>query len=234
MKRSQLIVLAACITSLLFPRASAASIQNIGVDIGSRGSQTLVPFFDRSAAGFELRGRSLYGRLPGEAITIVLDTASIFGGAPLMAAELFIDAFGIDAWNTSEIYVQGVLVGSLQNTPSRSSIPIVAGAPGTHGVNSHYDVDNTFINLAPFLADLTSDSTFTIQIRNTTAPFLCIFPGETIRIDGINIQVAAYDPLPVIAPGTVPEPAMMAVWSMLAAAGVAVSCHARFRDMACY
>lgn len=219
-----LLLRAACIPLLLAAGEASASIQNVGVDIGSHGSQTIVPFFDQSSSGLELRGESLFGWIQGDALSIVLDTASIFGTAPLTAAELFIDAFGVDCWNTSEIYVQGVLVGSLQNTPSPSSIPVVGGAPGTHVVNSHFDVDNTFIDLSPFLADLKSDSTFTIQIRNTTAPRLFLFPGEKIRIDGINIQVAAYDPLPVVAAGTVPEPATLAVWSVLAVSAVGV-CH---------
>lgn len=222
-----LLLRAACIPLLLAAGEASASIQSVGVNIDSHGSQTIVPFFDQSSSGLELRGESLFGSIQGDALSIVLDTASIFGAAPLTTAELFIDAFGVDCWNTSEIYVQGVFVGTLQNTPSPSSIPVVGGVPGTRVANSHFDVDNTFIDLSPFLADLTSDSSFTIQIRNTTNPFLCVFPGEKIRIDGINIQVATFDPLPVVVPGTVPEPATAAVWSVLAASAVGVCRRAR-------
>jgi hypothetical protein len=214
--------LAACVASLLAATQAIASIQSIGVDIGSNGSQTIVPFFDQSPTGYELRGEAFFGWIQGDAITIVLDTASIFGAGSLTAAELFIDAFNVDSWNTSEVYIQGSLVGSLLNTPSSSPIPVAAGPLGAHVVNSNFDVDNTFFDLAPFLADLATDSTFTIQIRNTTDPFLFVFPGEKIRIDGINIQAVTVDALPDGEPGVVPEPAAIAVWSILAASAIGI------------
>ena len=223
MRRNYLLILAAFVTLIFVPEEALASIHNIGVDIGPHGSQTIVPFYDQSPDGIELRGKSLFGWVQGDILNIVLDTASVFGSLQLTSAELFIDAFGVDCWNASEIYIQGVLVGSLQNTPSRSSIPLASGAPGTHVTNSHFDVDNTFIDLSPFLADLRSDSSFKIQIRNATAPSLFVFPGEKIRVDGINVQVAAYNPLPVVTPGAVPEPATLAVWSVLILSAVGVS-----------
>ena len=222
-----LLNLVACISLSLAPCASLASIHNIGVDIGSDGSKSIVPFYDQSPNGVELRGESLFGWVQGDLLSIVLDTASLFGSAQLTAAELFIDAFGVDCWNTSEIYVQGVLVGSLRDTPSRSYIPVVAGTPGTHVSNSRFDVDNTFIDLSPFLEDLKFDSSFTIQIRNTTDPLFFVFPGEKFRVDGINVQVAAYDPLPVVVPGTVPEPATIAIWSVLGLSAAGMGHRAR-------
>lgn len=222
MRRQHLLKLAVCATLLVASKGSLASIHNIGVDIDSHGSQTIVPFYDHSPDGIELRGKSLFGWIEGDALSIVLDTASLFSLTPLTSAELFIDAFGVDCWNSSEVYVQGVLVGSLQNTSSRSSIPLFGGSPGTHVANSRYDVDNTFIDLSPFLADLKSDSSFTIQIKNTTAPSLFVFPGEKFRVDGINIQVAAYDPLPVVTPGAVPEPVTLAVWSILTLSAIGI------------
>lgn len=227
MRRTFLFSVAVCVALLLCQEKASASIHNIGVDIGAHGSQTIVPFYDQSSDGLELRGKSLFGWIQGDVLNIVVNTASVFGLLPLTSAELFIDAFGVDCWNASEIYVQGVLVGSLQNTPSRSSIPVVGGPPGTHVANSRFDVDNTFIDLSPFLTDLKSDSSFTIQIKNTTAPSLLVFPGEKFRVDGINIQVAAYAPLPVVTPGTVPEPATVVVWSFLAATAMGVCCRAR-------
>ena len=223
----RLIELATCLAMLIPCSTSTASIHNIGVDIGSHGSQAIVPFYDQSPDGLELRGKSLFGWIQGDMLSIVLDTASFFGSLQLTSAELFIDAFGVDCWNKSEIYVQGVLVGSLKNTPSRSLIPVIDGPPGTHVTNSHFDVDNTFIDLSPYLADLKSDSSFTIQIKNTTDPRLFVFPGEKIRVDGINIQVAAYDPLPVVVPGTVPEPTTIAVWAVLGLFAFGISYCAR-------
>jgi hypothetical protein len=174
-----------------------------------------------------LRGESLFGWIQGDSISIVLDTASLFGATSITAAELFVDAFGVDTWNTSEIYVQGVFVGVLQNTPSASRIPVASGPFGAHVTSSTFDIDNTFIDLAPFLADLTTDSTFTIQIRNTTDPFLCVFPGERIRVDGINIQVSTFVPVPAGEPTVAPEPAAITVWSALAASVVGIAYRTR-------
>lgn len=183
-----------------------ASIQNTGIDVANNGTQTTVGFFDESASGQELNGIRIFGFIPGESITFAIDTATIFGGGPITAAELFIDAFDVDFWNRSEVYIQGDLVGSLANTPTPSEIPVEAGPVGTHVLNDGFDVDNTFFDLAPYLSDLETDTTFTIRIKNTTLGFF--HRGEEIRVDGINIQVDVAD-------GVVPEPGTFVVWSLL-------------------
>jgi hypothetical protein len=211
-----------CAALLAFVAAApaSASILNVGVNISSNGAQTVMPFYSQSSTGLQLGGSAdwVLFTLPGEMVTIVLNTAAVFGPGPLIAAELFIDAYDVDCCNTSEVYVQGVLVGSLANTPAGSLIPVAAGPVGTHVANPG-DVDNSFFNLAPFLADLISDSTFTIQIRNTTPGF--IFRGDSIRVDGINIQASTADPQPVIFNN--PEPVTLAIWSGLAGIGGAVA-----------
>ncbi len=182
-----------------------ASIQNYGVDVATNGTQTVVPFYSATGDGLELDGSAFFGIIPGQTITFTFNAASIFGPGPISAAELFIDAFDVDSGNTSEVRIQGILVGSLANTAAPSDIPVEAGPVGTH-TTSAGDVDNTFFNLAAYLGDLATDSTFTISIKNTTAGIF--FPGEEIRIDGINVQAEV-----------VPEPATIAVWVMLAGAG---------------
>jgi len=186
--------------------SAQASIQNYGVDVATNGTQTAVPFYDATGDGLELDGSAFFGLITGETITFTFNAASIFGPGPISAAELFIDGFDVDPRNTSEVRIQGILVGSLANTAAPSDIPVEAGPVGTH-TTSAGDVDNTFFNLAAYLGDLATDSTFTISIKNTT-PGGIFVRGEDIRIDGINIQAQV-----------VPEPATIAVWVLLAGAG---------------
>lgn len=196
-----------------------AAIHNLGVDIGTDGTQTVLPFFDESSIGNEVDGSGffLFFFIPGETLTITVDAASVFGPGPVVAAELFIDAFDVGFNNSSVVRIQGDVVGSLANTSSPSDIPVEAGPVGTHVTNSSLDVDNTFFDLSPYLTDLATDPTFTIEIQNTT---LGIFTfGEEIRIDGINIQA---ETLPPIDPGgnlDLPEPGSLLVWSVVFAFG---------------
>jgi len=192
-----------------------ASISNLGVSIAPNGTQTVVPFFDGSSVGREINGPfsiffTPYGA--GEKLTITVDAASVFGYGSIVAAELFIDAFDVDFFNSSVVTIQGVVVGSLDDTANSSEIPVATGPVGTHVMNNLFDVDNTFFDLSAFLVDLATDSTFTIEIENTTLSFFGY--GEGIRVDGINIQANVLSP---VDPSGVdaPEPYSVLVWSVL-------------------
>src|SRR5262245_19492260 len=81
-----------------------ASILNLGVKVAPNGLQTVMPFYTQSSDGLQLGGSAnwILFEIPGEMVSIVLNTAATFGPGPLSAAELFIDAFDVDPGNTSQ------------------------------------------------------------------------------------------------------------------------------------
>ncbi|MFC1631400.1 PEP-CTERM sorting domain-containing protein [Candidatus Omnitrophota bacterium] len=168
-----------------------AAIVNFGVDIYSDGTNSLpaTDFFNGNTDGCFLHG----GGGASSIYSLTLDTASVFGSVPgsVSWASLFVDAKKVNDKDASDVVVQGISVGPLQNVPQGS-----AYAPKKKGGIKLKGNDNTFFDLGALgvnLNDLQTDSTFTVLIKNTHPKDKT---KREFRFDGINIQAEVVTPEP--------------------------------------
>ncbi|MFC1699695.1 PEP-CTERM sorting domain-containing protein [Candidatus Omnitrophota bacterium] len=170
-----------------------AKIVNFGVDVYSDGTNSLpsTAFFNADTDGYLLHG----GGGASSIYSLTLDTASVFGSVPgsVTWASLFVDAKKVNDNDASDVVVQGISIGPLQNVPQGSAyVPKKKG-----GVKFKPSaLDNTFFDLGALgvnLNDLQTDSTFTVLIKNTHPKDKT---KREFRFDGLNIQAEVVTPEP--------------------------------------
>ena len=234
--------LALLIGVVALPQPAHAVILNLGVDIKSDGSYVVTSFYNGSNDGDVLHGgRQRTGLvippfinippifIPGESLTLTLNTAAVFGGYQINSASLFVDALDIANDDVPHIFVQGTQLADLSNNSgSGTRIPVQGGPVGTTAPRlDPGDVDNSFYTLTGSLKDTLATSTnYTVKFANADVRTAQLFlpASNDFRVDGINIQVDAQElpPPPPPQEPVVPEPATLLLVG-LSGLGAAVS-----------
>jgi PEP-CTERM motif len=209
MKIAMKAVLIAIVIVLGAHRADAGPIINHGFNIkpqnvvqfllGLDSAATPVAFYDATNAALNDNGGTTLKPVsiipPGLAnntYSITFDAAAVFGpaasGGTLLSATLFVDALTVDTGDIVNVLVNGLPLGSLANQASPSPTPLLAGG---YTALAGEDDNTVFVLPASTLADLATDTSFTISFTRTAG---------SVVLDGINLQATV---------AAVPEPATL-------------------------
>jgi hypothetical protein len=204
---------------LLAPAVSHAVSLNLGKDVLNGFADVpppanTVPFYDKSNTGVIIRGSAIgVGADPPYVIRFThAELVAAFGAGPILSAELFVDAEGIEN-SEARLSIQGAPEVTLfDNVPPgpgpctrnvQSCIPLagggVTGGDNTPGEN--FDIDNSFFDITAVLAAILGAPTgdLVLSFRNAGTG---IVGRPEFRLDGVNIHVET-------AAAVIPEPSSL-------------------------